>query len=181
MKTQYGGYLRIARGLRVLGAAALVSLSIGGAAGAARRRHHWHHAPAPPPPPPAEIDPGQGCQSNPAVVGPCFEVQGRSFRDNKGTPSLRIQPARSRRAPALGVLPSGAEIIPACLQDLVQPGVEVRGRFLVCPFTVATRRQMQMVCVQEVRQLAASRWDPATQQWITMASTPMCALEAPVK
>jgi hypothetical protein len=160
----------------VLAAAALVSLSIGGAAGAARRRHHPR---ASPPPPPAEIDPGQGCQSNPAVVGPCFELQGRSFRAHKGTPSLRIQPARSRRA--LGVLPSGAEIIPACLQDLVQPGVAVRGRFLVCPLTVATRRQMQMVCVQEVRQLVASRWDPATQQLIAMASESMCALEAPVK
>jgi hypothetical protein len=115
---------------------------------------------------------------NPAVVGPCFELQGRSFRA-KGTPSLRIQPVRSRRA--LGVVPSEAEIMPACLQDLLQPGVEVSGRFLVCPFTVAARRQMQMVCVQEVRQLLASRWDPATQQRIPMGSAPMCALEAPVQ
>ena len=105
-------------------------------------------------------------------------MQGRSFHAN-GTPSLRIQPARSRRV--LGVLPSEAEIVPACLQDLLQPGVEVRGRFLVCPFTLAARGQIQMVCMQEARQLVASRWDPATQQRIPMGGAPMCALEAPVK
>jgi hypothetical protein len=181
---------RVARDRWLLGTIALIALVAltfggGGRHAEARRRHHRaspsQASPprASPPPPPAEIDPALGCQSNPALVGPCFELQGRSFRAANGTPSLRIQPARSRKA--LGVLPSEAEIIPACLEDLLQPGVEVHGRFLVCPLTVPARGQMQMICVQEARQLVALRWDPATQQRIPMGGAPLCALEAPVK
>ena len=97
------------------------------------------------------IDPKDGCRSNVALVGPCFEVQGRAFASN-GTPSLRIAITDTKRV--LGVLPSENEIAPKCLRSEVTFKQDVVGRFTVCPFSRDRAGTMRMVCVEEVRDAA---------------------------
>ena len=97
------------------------------------------------------IDPKDGCRSNPALVGPCFEVQGRAFASN-GTPSLRVAIKDTKRV--LGVLPSENEIAPKCLRREVTFKQNVVGRFTVCPFSRDKAGTMRMVCVEEVRDAA---------------------------
>jgi len=97
------------------------------------------------------IDPKDGCRSNAALVGPCFEVQGRAFASN-GTPSLRIAIKDTKRV--LGVLPSENEIAPKCLRSEVTFKQDVIGRITVCPFSPEKVGAMRMVCVEEVRDAA---------------------------
>jgi hypothetical protein len=97
------------------------------------------------------IDSKDGCRSNPALVGPCFEVQGRAFASN-GTPSLRVAIQDTKRV--LGVLPSENEIAPKCLRREVTFKQDVVGRFTVCPFSQDKPGTMRMVCVEEVRDAA---------------------------
>ncbi len=95
------------------------------------------------------IDPRKGCRSNPALVGPCFQVDGRAFASN-GTPSLRIAVKHTKRI--LGVLPPENEIAPACLRKNVTFGQDLVGHFTVCPFSPDKAGSMRMVCVEEVRE-----------------------------
>jgi hypothetical protein len=97
------------------------------------------------------IDPKDGCRSSPALVGPCFEVQGRAFASN-GTPSLRVAVKGTKGV--LGVLPSESEIAPKCLRREVTFKQDVVGRFTVCPFSRDKTGAMRMVCVEEVRNAA---------------------------
>lgn len=92
-----------------------------------------------------------GCRPNPALVGPCFEVQGRAFASN-GTPSLRIAIKDTKRV--LGVLPPEDETAPKCLRSEVTFKQDVVGRFTVCPFSQEKAGAMRMVCVEEVRDAA---------------------------
>ena len=94
------------------------------------------------------IDPKGGCRSNAAVVGPCFEGQGRAFASN-GTPSLRIRWNGTNRV--LGLLPAEDEIAPRCLKSEVTFERDVIGTFTVCPLSHEKAGSMQMVCVEEVR------------------------------
>src|SRR5262245_25947854 len=96
---------------------------------------------------PKRIDPHRGCRRNPAVVGPCFEVNGRAFAAN-GTPGIRIHKAGTKRI--LGVLPSEEEIAPRCFLDNINFEHEVVGTFTVCPFSVDRPGEMQVVCIEAV-------------------------------
>lgn len=97
------------------------------------------------------INAKDGCRPNPALVGPCFEVQGRAFASS-GTPSLRIAIKDTQRI--LGVLPPENEIAPKCLRKEVTFKQDVVGRFAVCPFSQDKVGAMRMVCVEEVRDAA---------------------------
>ena len=94
------------------------------------------------------IDPKGGCRSNAAVVGSCFEVQGRAFASN-GTPGLRIRRHGTNRV--LGIMPAENEIAPRCLKTEVTFERDVIGAFTVCPLSREKAGSMQMVCVEEVR------------------------------
>lgn len=94
-----------------------------------------------------KVDMKLGCKNNPGLVGACFTVNGRLSTYN-GNPSLRIWPAGSRRL--LGVVEDESLLsIPANIRNLVGFEHDVRGSFLVCPFTEAKAGYMQFVCVEE--------------------------------
>jgi hypothetical protein len=97
------------------------------------------------------INARDGCRTNPALVGPCFEVHGRAFASN-GTPSLRIAIEDTKRL--LGVAPPEDEIAPKCLRSEVTFKQDVIGRFTVCPFSQERAGAMRTVCVEEVRDAA---------------------------
>jgi hypothetical protein len=97
------------------------------------------------------INANDGCRPNSALVGPCFEVQGRAFASN-GTPSLRIAIKNTKRV--LGVVPPEDEIAPRCFRSEVTFKQDVVGRFIVCPFSQEKAGAMRMVCVEEVRDAA---------------------------
>jgi hypothetical protein len=108
---------------------------------------------APTPPQGAgRINTRDGCRSNPALVGPCFDFQGRAFASN-GTPSLRIAIKDMKRV--LGVLPAENEIAPKCLRSAVTFEQDVVGLFTVCPLSQDKAGAMRMVCVEEVRDAVA--------------------------
>jgi hypothetical protein len=109
----------------------------------------------------AHIDPKEGCHSNPALVGPCFEVDGRAFASN-GTPGLRIAVKDTKRV--LGILPPENEIVPARFRKNVTFGQDLIGRFTVCPFSPERAGSMRMVCVEQVRGSAVWSIAPAGKQ-----------------
>ncbi|HVV48330.1 MAG TPA: hypothetical protein VHO06_01605 [Polyangia bacterium] len=120
-----------------------------------------------------EIDRAAGCATNPAVVGRCFEVQGRAVVGD-GTLAFRITQAGTQRV--FGVPPAENEIVPACLAKAVTPTSEVTGEFLVCPFTAAKEGDMQMVCVESVGELTVRRWDNGKRGYFVDGPVPGCAL-----
>lgn len=101
-----------------------------------------------------EIDPSLGCAKNPAVVGTCFEVNGR-LRVYDGSPSVRVWPKGSRRL--LGVLPSEQEIMPDDLKKAIGPGTDAFARMTVCPFTPIEPGKMQFVCIESARNIRPVR------------------------
>jgi hypothetical protein len=116
---------------------------------------------------------GGACESNTALVGPCFTIEGRALYTN-GTPGFRIVRTGTRRV--LGVVPSENEIVPACLAKAVTPTSEVSGEFRVCPFSVEKAGHMQMVCVQSVGAFTVKRWMPESKTYVTSGPTPGCSL-----
>ena len=106
------------------------------------------------------INAKDGCRSNAALVGPCFEVEGRAFASN-GTPGLRIAIKDTKRV--LGVLPPENEIAPKCFRSEVTFEQDVVGRFTVCPFSQDKTGAMRLVCVEEVRDAAVRTIVPAGQ------------------
>jgi hypothetical protein len=100
------------------------------------------------------IDPAQGCARNPAVIGPCFTVEGR-VRVYDGSPTVRIRPKASRRL--LGVLPSGQEIMPNDLRQAISPETDILAQLTVCPFTRRETASMQFVCIESARNIRTAR------------------------
>jgi hypothetical protein len=120
-----------------------------------------------------DIDVRAGCEPNPALVGPCFTVEGRAVLAN-GTPGFRILQKGTKRV--LGVLPAESEIVPTCLAKAVVPDSEVSGEFIVCPFSVEKRGHMQMVCVQAVGEFLVRRWSVEQGAYISSRPRPGCTL-----
>ncbi len=121
----------------------------------------------------SDIDRAAGCATNPAIVGRCFEVQGRAVVGN-GTPAFRIVQEGTQRV--FGVVPPENEIVPACLAEAVTATSDVTGEFLVCPFTAAKAGHMQMVCVESVGELTVRRWDNGKRGYVVDGPSPGCAL-----
>lgn len=96
-----------------------------------------------------EIDMTLGCKSNPQLVAACFSVNGRLSVFN-GSPSLRILPTGTHRS--LGIVEDQASLsIPQNIRTLVGFDKDIYGNFLVCPLTKKKPAQMQLVCVDEAR------------------------------
>jgi hypothetical protein len=108
-----------------------------------------------------QIDPKECCRTNHALVGPCFEVDGRAFAAN-GTPSFRIAVKDTKRI--LGVLPSENEIVPACFRENVTFEQDLIGHFTVCPFSPEKAGAMRSVCVEDVREAVTRAIVPVGKQ-----------------
>lgn len=104
---------------------------------------------------PAQIPIAKSCRQHPQVAGKCFEVRGRLSVYN-GAPTLRIWKIGSRRM--LGVSEQrfaveGYRNVPDSIRNQVNQDVDLYGNFLVCPFTRPKAGEMQMVCVEDAKNL----------------------------
>jgi hypothetical protein len=110
---------------------------------------------SPPPPQP----PDKSCRAHPQLVGKCFTVHGRLSAYN-GAPALRIWKIGTKRM--LGVSEQrfaapGYRNVPETVQSQINQDVDLFGDFLVCPFTRARAGEMQMVCIEEGKNLKVQK------------------------
>ena len=90
------------------------------------------------------------CRAQPALVGKCFRVRGRLSLYN-GAPTIRLWRVGTKRM--LGVSASysrdGYSRIPEELEKKLDWETDVWGDFLACPFTRQRPKEMQMICIEE--------------------------------
>jgi hypothetical protein len=99
------------------------------------------------------------CHEHPKLVGSCFEVNGRLSVYN-GAPSLRIWRVGTRRM--LGISEQrfaleGFRKVPEEVEQAIKPEVELFGIYTVCPFTRQKQGEMQLVCVDKVKNLSVRK------------------------
>lgn len=98
----------------------------------------------------AELPKPKPCRAQPTLVGKCFRVRGRLSFYN-GNPTIRLWRAGTKRM--LGVSASysreGYSSIPEEIEKQLNWENEVWGDFLVCPFTPQRPGEMQMMCIDE--------------------------------
>ena len=95
------------------------------------------------------------CREHPKLAGSCFDVNGRLSVYN-GAPSLRIWRIGTKRM--LGISEQrfaleGFRKVPDEVEQAIKPDVELFGIYTVCPFTRLKQGEMQLVCVDRVRNL----------------------------
>jgi hypothetical protein len=95
----------------------------------------------------------KSCRHHPQLVGKCFSIHGRLSVYN-GAPALRIWKIGTKRM--LGVSEQrfavpGYRNVPENIQSQINQDVDLLGDFLVCPFTRAKAGEMQMVCIEDVK------------------------------
>ena len=101
----------------------------------------------------------QPCSKHPKLVGKCFMVHGRLSVYN-GAPALRIAKIGTKRI--LGVseqrfaLP-GYSNVPEEVRSQIDQDKDLFGDYLVCPFTKSKANEMQMVCIDKVRNLVVKK------------------------
>ncbi|MCA1634467.1 MAG: hypothetical protein LC802_12425 [Acidobacteria bacterium] len=98
------------------------------------------------------------CRAQPSLVGKCFTVRGRLSLYN-GAPTIRLWRAGTRRM--LGVSGSysqdGYSSIPEELEKKLDWENEVWGDFLVCPFTRQRPKEMQMICIEDGKNIVVRK------------------------
>jgi hypothetical protein len=101
----------------------------------------------------------KSCRQHPQLIGKCFTVHGR-LSVYSGAPALRIWKVGTKRM--LGISEQrfaveGYRNVPETIQNQLNQDVEIFGDFLVCPFTRQKAGEMQMVCVEEGKNLKAMK------------------------
>lgn len=96
------------------------------------------------------------CHEHPKLVGSCFDVNGRLSVYN-GAPALRIWRVGTKRM--LGISEQrfaleGFRKVPEEVEQAIKPDVELFGIYTVCPFTRPKTGEMQLVCVDKVKNLS---------------------------
>jgi hypothetical protein len=104
----------------------------------------------------------KSCREHPQLVGKCFVVRGKLSVYN-GAPAVRLWRVGTRRI--LGVSEQrfnrpGYRNLPEKLSQQLNGNNEIRGDFLVCPFTSPQPRQMQLVCIESVRNVSIQSRKP---------------------
>jgi hypothetical protein len=99
------------------------------------------------------------CREHMQLIGKCFTVRGRLAVYN-GAPALRIWRVGTRRV--LGVSEqkfsvAGYRNIPKEIEEQINQDVEIFGDFLVCPFTRSRPGEMQLVCIDGVKNLVVRK------------------------
>jgi hypothetical protein len=115
-----------------------------------------------PSPSPAIQSQEKSCRQHPQIVGKCFTVHGRLSVYN-GAPAMRIWKVGTKRM--LGISEQlfavdGYRNVPETIQNQLNQNVEIFGDFLVCPFTRPKVGEMQMVCVEEGKNLKVQKRQP---------------------
>jgi hypothetical protein len=115
---------------------------------------------------PAQLTPSgtqdKPCRQHPQLVGKCFTVHGRLSVYN-GAPAKRIWKVGTKRM--LGISEQrfaveGYRNVPETIQNQLNQDVEISGDFLVCPFTRQKAGEMQIVCVEEGKNLTVQKHQP---------------------
>jgi hypothetical protein len=97
----------------------------------------------------------KSCREHPQLVGNCFNVHGRLSVYN-GAPALRIWKIGTKRI--LGVSEQrfavdGVLNVPEEIRSQINQDKLLFGDFIVCPFTQSRPNEMQLVCIDKVRNL----------------------------
>jgi hypothetical protein len=107
--------------------------------------------------PPVAVE--KSCHEHPQLIGKCFRVHGRLSTYN-GNPAVRLWRLGTKRV--LGVSDqrfSRPEYrnLPEDLTKQLNGENEIFGDFLVCPFTRAKPRAMQLICVESAKNLVVKK------------------------
>jgi hypothetical protein len=107
------------------------------------------------PPPQAR----KSCREHPQLIGKCFNVRGRLSVYN-GVPAVRLWRIGTRRV--LGISEQRFSLpeyrnLPEDLMKQLNGESEIFGDFLVCPFTPAKPREMQLVCVESAKDVVVKK------------------------
>ena len=107
------------------------------------------------PPPQAE----KSCRQHPQLIGKCFNVRGRLSIYN-GNPAVRLWRIGTKRV--LGISDQrfsspGYRNIPEDLAKQLDGENEIFGDFLICPFTPAKPREMQLVCIESAKNVVVKK------------------------
>ncbi len=98
------------------------------------------------------------CRSQPQLVGKCFMVHGRLALYN-GNPTMRL--CRSGTKRMLGISESysqpGYSRLPKEIAKKLNWDTELWGDYLVCPFTRAQPKHMQLICIESGKNLVSRR------------------------
>lgn len=97
----------------------------------------------------------KSCREHPKLVGKCFRVHGRLSVYN-GAPALRLFNFGTKRV--LGISEqrfalAGYSNVPAEITANIDQDKTLIADYVVCPFTRQRRGEMQMVCIEKVRNL----------------------------
>lgn len=108
---------------------------------------------------PATETEDKSCRQHPQLVGTCFTVHGRLSVYN-GAPAMRIWRIGTKRM--LGVSEQrfavpGYRNVPETIQKQLNQDVDIFGDFLVCPFTRPKAAEMQMVCIEDGKNLRVQK------------------------
>ncbi len=101
----------------------------------------------------------KSCREHSRLIGNCFTVRGRLSIYN-GAPALRLWRVGTRRV--LGISEQRFSVagylnVPEYIESQINENVAIFGDFLVCPFTRAQRGEMQLVCIEEGKNLLVRR------------------------
>jgi len=114
----------------------------------------WAHSPA-------RESKEKSCRTHPLLVGRCFTLHGRLSVYN-GAPALRLWKIGSRRMFGISeqrFVVEGYRNVPEYIESQINQDVALFGDFLVCPFTKPHPREMQLVCIEEGKNLVVrKRW-----------------------
>ena len=101
----------------------------------------------------------KSCREHPQLIGKCFRVHGRLSTYN-GNPAVRLWRIGTKRV--LGVSDQRFSLpeyrnLPEGLTKQLNGENEIVGDFLVCPFTPAKPREMQLVCIESAKNFVVKK------------------------
>jgi len=104
----------------------------------------------------------KSCRSHPQLVGSCFNVHGRLSVYN-GAPALRIWKTGTKRMFGVSgqrfAVP-GYTNIPEEVRSKVDQDNDVYADFVLCPFTRQKENEMQIVCIEQARNVVVKSRKP---------------------
>src|SRR6266851_4766894 len=101
----------------------------------------------------------KSCRQHPQLIGKCFNMRGRLSVYN-GAPAVRLWRIGTRRVMGISeqrFSQSGYRNLPEDLLKQLNVESELFGDFLVCPFTPAKPREMQLVCIESAKNVVVGR------------------------
>jgi len=101
----------------------------------------------------------KSCSEHPQLIGKCFKVHGRLSVYN-GAPAVRLWRIGTRRVMGISEqrfsLPEYRNL-PEDLMKQLNEENEIFGDFLICPFTRAKPREMQLVCIESAKDIVVKK------------------------